>query len=185
MLQWGLVLPSFPIPSPLTLSLAVLAWEELAASEEFCPTDWEQARAFDEEEVCMDSPPTGHVCIMQTQPDGFFFLLGHCSQLTSPQSRSSAAEPASVAAWRWHGSESRRWCQPDPAGWVKWLNVLPVPGRCSLGKLCLLSLCLLPIPVPPIPTKHWAPLGLGVSTFPPLLRRAGTVLSTWANADTQ
>lgn len=74
MLQWGLVLPSFPIPSPLTLSLAVLAWEELAASKEFCPTDWEQARAFDEEEVCMDSPPTGHVCIMQTQPDGFFFL---------------------------------------------------------------------------------------------------------------
>lgn len=187
MLQWGLVLPSLPIPSPPTLSLAVLVWEELLA--------WQQARSFvpriRSRWECLVGSTFAWIPLTRARFASFrpslmdFFCLATAASWPLP--RAGQALP-SQRLWL-PGTDTARRAADDVSwiwlGWVKWLNVLPVPGRYSLGKLCLPSLCLPPIPVPPIPTKHWAPPGLGVSAFPPLLRRAGTVLSTWANADTQ
>lgn len=54
------------------------------------------------------------------------FWLG--SRLTSPQRRSSAAEPASGALRRCRGSESCRWCQLDPAQMGEMVKCPPSPS---------------------------------------------------------
>lgn len=181
MLQSGLALPPpshpgspLPIPAPPTRAPAPLAWKNL------CRLCWDgnkrgvlshELGACGGEYICMDSPPTGRVCVTRTcSLDGIFWLRRR-SRLTSPPTP-ARVKRCRANVWGLSGGDTAPRAAGDVSrirlGWVKWLNVL---SDTASEKPCIPSL-----------PKRGAPPGLlrGLGLPRSYRRRAGrrTVPST-------